>query len=124
MAIKPDVVLELAADSVPADVLVMARQQLIDELNQRAPIAVPVQESTGKGAKGSVELAGQVGLALLSGGLLNYISQVIIEFVRRNNRFSIKIDGIEVTKDNASTVDMENISKQLTKLMAARSKSI
>jgi hypothetical protein len=123
MPVPHDVVLHISAPGVPPDVVSRAQQELVNELNERAPIADVMQVHRQERTKGAVELIGQVGLALLSAGLLNHIAQVIVEFVKRNNRYSIKIDDIEITKDNASAQDMERIGKQLHKIMAARQKS-
>ncbi len=73
--------------------------------------------------KGAVELIGQVGLALLSADLLKHIAQVIVEFIKRNDRYSIELGDIKITKDNATAQDMERIGKQLHKIMLERQKS-
>jgi hypothetical protein len=116
-----DVILHISAPEVPPDVISRAQQQLVNELNERAPIADFVRERR-LDTKGAAELM-QVGLALLSAGLLKHIAKVIVEFVKRDDRYSIKIDDIEITKDHASAQDMERIAKQLHKIMAARQKS-
>ena len=64
-----------------------------------------------------------VGLALLSANLLKHIAEVIIEFLKRNDSYTIEIGDIKITKDNASARDMERIGKQLRKIMVERQKS-
>jgi hypothetical protein len=117
-----DVILHISApEDVPPDVVFLAQQRLVNELNERAPIADFVRERRPE-TKGASELM-QVGLAVLSAGLLKHVAQVIVEFVKRNDRYSIKIGDIEITKDHASAQDVERIAKQLHKIMAARQRS-
>jgi hypothetical protein len=116
------VILHISApEDVPPDVVSLAQQQLVNELNERAPIADFVRERRPE-TKGTSELM-QVGLTLLSAGLVKHTAQVIVEFLRRNDRYSLKIGDIEITKDHASAQDMERIAKQLHKIMAARQRS-
>lgn len=118
-----DAILHISAPGVPPDVVSRAQQQLIDELNERGPIADFVRERRQDGTKGAADLMGQVGLALLSANLLKHVAMVIVEFVKRNERYSIKIDGIEITKDHASARDMERVGEELQKILTARQQS-
>jgi hypothetical protein len=123
MPAQYDVVLRIVAPGVPPDVISHAQQQLVDQFNERAPIADFLRQNRQEGTKGDVELIGHIGLALLSANVLKHIATVIIEFARRNKRYSIEVGDVKITKDHATAKDMDHIEKQLHAIMLERRKS-
>ena len=73
-----------------------------------------------RGLGGEIELLGQIGLALLSAGAVKYIAQVIVEFVKRHDRYEVKVGDIKISKDHASSADLEAIHKELNRILALR----
>ena len=119
MSADHDLILEISAPGIPREVVSRVQEQFVRELNERAPIADALtQEQPGR--KGLLELVGHVGLALLTPDLVGYIGRVIVEFVKRNDRYSITVGDIVISKDNASAQDMDRIEQQLLKVMAKR----
>jgi hypothetical protein len=112
----------LRAGTLPADFIFSAQENLASELNEHGPFADVVTGSARPGTKSLVEEFGQVGLALLSAGALKYITQVIIEFVRRNKHLTITVGDITISKDHASKRDEELLNKRLMEIMAQKSK--
>src|SRR5258705_11337256 len=101
MDMAADVILIISAPAVPRDVLLEAQNWLALELNERGPVDEAVVEDL-PDAKGPIEVVGQLGLALLSPLVVKYIAQVIVEFVKRNPQYIVKINGIEISRDRVS----------------------
>jgi hypothetical protein len=118
-----DVIVAFSARELSRDLISQAQEHLIDELNERGPIADMILDDVKHGSKGATELVGQVGLALLSANVLKYIAQVLVEFVKRNDRLVVKVGDIEITKDHASEGDKEAIYKLLSKILKQRESS-
>jgi hypothetical protein len=71
-------------------------------------------------AKGPIEVVGQLGLALLSPLVVKYIAQVIVEFVKRNPQYIVKINGIEISRDRVSEKEIEAINKFALDIMTVK----
>ncbi|VIO80843.1 hypothetical protein [Bradyrhizobium ivorense] len=119
-----DITLHLSSSGLSPDLISHTRDQLISELNEGGPIAAAVATDGPQGNKGGeIELLGQIGLALLSAGTVKYIAQVVVEFVKRHDRYEVKVGDIKISKDHASNEDMEAIHNELNKILALRKAS-
>jgi hypothetical protein len=121
--VEYDLIVHVSAPGLSPDLISTAQETLIDELNERGPIAITLISEERRGSKGPITEIGQIGIALLSAGVLKYIAQVLTEFVRRNDRIVVKVGDIEISKDNASKKDEEFIARQLSAILAKRSKT-
>jgi hypothetical protein len=117
---RHDLVMHIAAAELPDSVVFRAQEQLISELNERGPIADALDEGPQAGTKGLALEFGQIGLTLLSAGLVKNIAQIIIEFVKRNPRYEVRVGDIKISKDHASAREMEEVNNLLLKIMAKR----
>jgi hypothetical protein len=110
--------MHITAAELPDSVVLRAQEDLIRELNERGPIADALNQVPLAGAKGLILEFGQIGLALLSAGLVKHIAQIIIEFVKRNDRYEIIVGDIKISKDKASAHEMEKLNELLLTIMA------
>jgi hypothetical protein len=114
--------MHISAAELPDGVVLRAQQELIRELNERGPIAEARDRGAQAGTKGVALEFGQISLALLSAGLVKHIAQIIIEFVKRNERYEIIVGDIKLSKDHASADEVEKVNNLLLTIMAARAK--
>jgi hypothetical protein len=119
MSQESDTILHILAPGAPQSAVSLAQEQLITELNERGPIA-SMMSGDQEGTKGDFEFVGQIGLALLSSGIIKYIAQVLTEFVKRNERYTIKVGDVAIAKDHATEQDMERINKELLRILSRR----
>ena len=118
---KYDTILQLSAPGVPDAAVADAQERFVSELNECGPIAAVVTEDKRPGERGVFELLGQIGVSLISGDAIKHIAEVIVEFVRRNDRYAISVGDIQITNDHASEKDVERINAVLLKLLTKRS---
>jgi len=111
---------KMPSHSRPQPTSAEAQERLVNELNEAGPVAEVVIEDERAGGKGNLELLGQVGLALLAADALKHIARVIVEFVKRNDRYEIRVGNIKISKDHASERDVERINATLRAIMAQR----
>jgi hypothetical protein len=120
MPTQHDLVMHIAAAELPDSVVFQAQEQLISELNERGPIADALNQGSRRGTKGLELELGQIGLALLSAGVVKHIAQIIIEFVKRTNDYEVTLGDIKISKKNASSREMEEVNNYLLKILANR----
>jgi hypothetical protein len=116
--IKHAIVFSIAGEGLPDDSVAEAKAQLVRDLNDQGPIATPVSAGAKRGEKGDLVTVGQIGLALISAGLVQQVARVIVEFIKRNQKYTIQIGNIKVTRDHASNKDIETINKELKRLLS------
>jgi len=120
---RDDVILHISAPDVPRAAITEAQERLVRELNEDGPIAELVTRDELTGSKGVVEVLGQVGIALLSAGALKHIAQVLTGFVKRNDRYEIRVGDIKITRDHASEKEIKHINKVLFEIMTRQQRS-
>ncbi len=103
------------------------RERLIREINDLGPIATPLFAPAAPGTKGAIEKLGEIGVALVSGGVVKSLASVLVEFIKRNPRYVLKVGDITISKDHATRRDIEVIHAEFNKiyemkLKAARAK--
>lgn len=112
-----DVVANILVRGAPPSVAMEVQEQFVHELNEVGPIAEGLTSERQPGERGVAELLGQVGLKLLSAGVIKHIAQVMVAVVKRSDRYEIHIGDIKVSKDRASPEDVDRINKFLLQVL-------
>ena len=116
---KPPIILcSLTAPSLPSDTLLAKQEELIREINEEfGPIATPSYSKEDSTAKGEgLIILGQIALAAISAGLIKHFATVIVEFLKRNERFTFQLGDLMITKDHASADDISKLASVILKL--------
>jgi hypothetical protein len=112
-------IVKLTIPNGSADLVFEATERLVAELNMVAgPLASRKADKSKPGSKGDPVTLGQIVLAVMSGGVVRQIAQALVAYVKRNPRYVVQVDKIKITKDYASTKEMEAINllvKQLSR---------
>lgn len=112
------VVISIVAEGMSNDAIEEIKDRLIREFNElRFQLASPVYKEAEPGARGDAVTMGQIGLALISAGLVQQVARIAVEFVKRNSQFTLQIGDIKVRKDHASSMDIKTVGEELRKLI-------
>lgn len=118
MSSDEKVVISIGAQGMSDDSIEQTKERLIRDFNESGfRLASPVLKPSKSGEKGDVITVGQIGLALISAGLVQQAARIAVEFIKRNSKFTLQIGDIKISKDHASTIDIKVISEQLQKLL-------
>jgi hypothetical protein len=121
MASESDLIIEISGRDVPDDFVSLAKERLIREINELGPIATPVTSGASPGVKGDIVTLGQIALAFLSSGVaLKSLASVVIEFIKRNPKLTVKCGELEISKDHASARDVDRLSTMLETLQSKK----
>ena len=112
-----DRVISVAVPGGSEDLVYDASQILINEINSVAgPVASIKTERRETGAKGEFIVVGTVILAAVSKEIAKKIADVLINYVRRNPKYEVKVDNLKITKDHASLDEVKAINDLVEKL--------
>jgi len=93
------------------DLVFDASQELIKEVNLVAgPVASRKTEKGGAGSRGDPLTLGAIVLAAISAGVAKQIAQVLVAYINRNPKYVVQVGAVKITKEFASSKDVEAIN--------------
>jgi hypothetical protein len=111
MVLNDGHIVTLSIPNASADLTFEATQQLITELNLVAgPVASRGTEKPSPGSRGDPVTIGQIVLSFISGGALRQVAQALVAYAKRNPKYIVQVGDLKITKDYASTKEVEAIN--------------
>jgi hypothetical protein len=116
-------IVSLTVPNGSPDLVFDASQELIKELNLVAgPVASRKAEKGGTGSRGVPLTLGTIILASISAGVAKQIARVIVAYIQRNPKYVIQVGTVKITKEFASSKDVEAINAIAQELNRNKSK--
>jgi hypothetical protein len=116
-------ILSLTIPNGSPDLVFDASQELIRELNLVAgPVASRKTDKGAAGSRGDPVTLGTIVLAAISAGVAKQIAQVLVAYIKRNSKYVVQVGTVKITKDYASTKDIDAINLIAQELSRKKSK--